>query len=432
MLGTVVADAYEVVARLAQGGMGALYKARHLRLERDVALKVLHPTVAEHEIARERFRREARAAARIAHPNVAQVLDVVTVADGRRALVVELLEGQDLQKRLENSGPLDLETTLRLAVELGRGVQAAHDAGVVHRDLKPSNVFLAAAGAKIIDFGVAALDDDDRLTRTGAVVGTPAYMAPEQVRGAHGVHPSADIYALGAIVYRCLAGVPPYDAGSPTATLAKILDGPPPPLRHHRPDLPHALEALVFRAMEEEPERRFASAATFAEAAEAVLHDLLAQSPEKLPGQEHIVRWGLPFTVGTLGLLVAQDALPETLIGSTAASVFGVALASAAHRLSNAGERSGALAWFTLTATLAFGVLGLALALAEHLQVISGAPGGLQAGLATAIGIAAARRYRSLSKRNVGPERNAAPKGSRTSAPSLSPSRPATQESVAV
>ena len=252
--------------------MGDLYVGQHLRLDRPVALKLLSADFKSSEIARARFEREARVTARIDSPFVVDVLDVFE-ADGRPCLVAELLEGEDLQRCLQKRKRLELREVLTLAVQLGRGLAAAHRAHIVHRDIKPSNVFLTDRGAKLIDFGVAALsegDADNPITRTGAVLGTPAYMAPEQVGNARHADARSDVYGVGAILYRALSGKPPY-RGAPTQVLGAILDGPPEPLEERCPELPFAVVDLVQHAMERNPTDRFASGDELADAAEALL-----------------------------------------------------------------------------------------------------------------------------------------------------------------
>lgn len=281
LIGVELERTYLLGEELGRGGMGALYVARHRRLRRDVAVKVLHAAFATHELALARFFREAEALARVRSPHVVQVLDALRVPDGRPALVVELLEGEDLQARLARVQRLPIDETLALAIELCRGLSAAHAVGVVHRDLKPSNVFLdARAGvAKLIDFGVAHLDGDAALTRTGTVVGTPAYMAPEQVRGSAGVDGRADVYGVGAVLYRCLTGRAPYEGSTPTAVLSQVLERSPEPPRAITPELPAEVESLVMRAMARDPDTRFSSAEELADACRTLLRRRSAPHP---------------------------------------------------------------------------------------------------------------------------------------------------------
>ncbi|MEM9073427.1 MAG: serine/threonine-protein kinase [Myxococcota bacterium] len=266
LIGETLADTYRIERPLGRGGMGALYVATHLRLEREVAVKVLHEAFATHDLALARFLREAKAMARVRSPHVVQVLDALRTADGRPCLVVELVDGEDLQSRLAN-GRLEVDEALEYAEQLATGLRDAHEAGVVHRDLKPSNVILDRHGhARLVDFGVAHLQGDAQLTQAGTVVGTPAYMAPEQVRGAS-ADPRVDLYGLGAVLYRALTGQAPYTGEVATAVLSEVLESPPPPPRAIAPDIPAEVESFLMRAMSRDPSTRFESAEEMARAA---------------------------------------------------------------------------------------------------------------------------------------------------------------------
>jgi formylglycine-generating enzyme required for sulfatase activity len=257
---------YEVQSVLGRGGMGVVYRARHLRLGRVVALKMaLEGSYAvPHE--RERFRRESEAVAALRHPNVVQVYDVGDV-DGRSYFTMELMEGGSLARKLSGAPQPALQTAVLLAALAG-AVQAAHEASVVHRDLKPGNVLLTADGTpKIADFGLARrLDTDESLTLSGAVIGTPSYAAPEQARGDRGeVGPRTDVYALGAILYECLTGRPPFRALAALVTLQQVVaDEPVAPLRLN-PSVPADLETICLKCLRKEPARRYASAKELAE-----------------------------------------------------------------------------------------------------------------------------------------------------------------------
>lgn len=304
LLGVTLAGAYEVLRPLGRGGMGALYVARQTRLERTVAVKVLHPSFADHELALSRFFREAQAMARVRSVHVAQVLDALRLPDGRPCLVLEHLHGEDLQAHLKK-GPMSPEDVLRLGVELCRGLEAVHAAGVVHRDLKPSNVFLDESGvAKLLDFGVAHLEGEDALTRSGTVVGTPTYMAPEQVRGSADVDGRADVYGLGAVLYRALTGKPPYGTGPATVVLSSVLEGPPEPPSALRPDLPLDVETWVLRAMSRDPRTRFQSPT---EMREEALRLIRKRRPEPTPTTGRRVQTAL-LAGGALGAAGAAAA----------------------------------------------------------------------------------------------------------------------------
>ncbi len=270
LVGGVIGSSYRIERRLADGGMGRLYQASHTRLPRKLAVKVLHEPHAHRPEAVRRFEREASALARLDHPHVLGIIDFVRTADGRGAIVTPLLEGESLEARLARDGRLDPEEALRLAREMCDGVAAAHREGIVHRDLKPSNVFLVErderdrAAVKLLDFGVAKLSNDD-MTRAGVVLGTPAYMAPEQARRSSDVDERADVYAIGAVLYRMLAGSPPYEGDDAASILAQVLAGPARRLGTHGA-FSEAIEAIVERAMARDPDERFPSARALARA----------------------------------------------------------------------------------------------------------------------------------------------------------------------
>src|SRR5215831_9579752 len=252
---------YEVESVLGRGGMGVVYRARHLRLGRLVALKMALAGSYAGPHERERFRREAEAVAALRHPNVVQVYDVGD-ADGRPYFTMELMEGGSLARKLTGA-PQPPRQTAALLATLAGAVQAAHEAGVVHRDLKPGNVLLTADGTpKVADFGLARrLDADERLTLSGAVLGTPSYTAPEQARGDRGaVGPRTDVYALGAILYECLTGRPPFRAGAAAATLQQVVADDPVPPRRLNPSVPADLETICMKCLSKEPRLRYASA----------------------------------------------------------------------------------------------------------------------------------------------------------------------------
>jgi hypothetical protein len=275
LLGQVLAGTYRVTGLMAEGGMGRLYEAEHLRLERRVAVKVMHERWAKRADLLARFEREARVLGRIRSPHVVQVLDVLQTPDGRPCIVCERLEGEDLEARLARDGMVPVPEALALARQACAGLAAAHAAGVVHRDLKPSNLFLVAGGGvKVLDFGVARLaegDEEARLTRTGAVVGTPAYMAPEQARGAAGVDARSDVYALGAVLYRMLTGQAPYTGPDASSTLAAVIERDPTRPRTLSKTIPEGVEHLVQTAMARDPDARPATAEALAEKLAAFL-----------------------------------------------------------------------------------------------------------------------------------------------------------------
>jgi WD40 repeat protein/tetratricopeptide (TPR) repeat protein len=261
-----VVPGYEIEAELGHGGMGVVYRARQLGLDRIVALKMIR--AGEHPLPEElaRFHVEGEAVARLSHPNIVQVFEVGTHA-GRPFLCMEYVEGGSLAQRVRGSTQPPREAAALVEV-LARAVHHAHQRHVIHRDLKPGNVLLAADGTpKVADFGLARrLDGEDGHTRTGAVLGTPAYMAPEQAAGERGaVGPAADVYALGAILYELLAGRPPFLADTPLEALLLVRQEEPVPPRRLRRGLSRDLETVCLKCLEKDPRRRYASALALAD-----------------------------------------------------------------------------------------------------------------------------------------------------------------------
>lgn len=254
---------YRVLRRIGSGGMATVYEAMHDDLEKRVAVKTLHPTLALDPEARGRFLREGRAAARIRHPNVVEVFDVGQEGD-TLYLVMEHLAGEDLGNLLGREGALSAERFVDLLLPVIAAVMTAHEAGVVHRDLKPENVFLAQARngtvvPKVLDFGISKVSGGGaRLTGSAAMLGTPVYMSPEQAQAGHVDHRS-DQYALGVMLYECATGTLPFQAPELYPLLHAIVQGEHRPPRALRPEIAPALEAVIERAMHRDPERRFAS-----------------------------------------------------------------------------------------------------------------------------------------------------------------------------
>jgi serine/threonine protein kinase len=273
MIGKTVAGRYSLVRLLGDGGMGAVYKAEDNVLRRFVALKLLHSAAAANPATVERFLREAQAAASIGHPNVIDILDFGD-AEGKPYLVMEYLRGRSLAEVLHAEGPMTVRRACVIATHALAGLQAAHDRGILHRDLKPANLMLThrygdRSFVKLLDFGFAALlsenaSPDRSLTPARTLVGTPAYAAPERLRGDDRRDARTDLYSLGVVLFEMLAGVRPFDAGSFADLARKVQNDPPPPLRLYRPDAPEALERVVFRALSKTLEDRFPKAEAFA------------------------------------------------------------------------------------------------------------------------------------------------------------------------
>ncbi|MEU8423288.1 protein kinase [Micromonospora sp. NPDC048835] len=269
VVGEVVGDRYRLVESIASGGMGDVWRAVDETLDRCVAIKMLRPRLVDDPGFGERFRREARAMAALRHPGVAQVYDYGEVsrpdASVLAYIVMECAQGQPLSERIAEVGRLGVAETMSIAAQTARALQAAHDAGVVHRDVKPGNLIIEPDGhVVLVDFGVAVTQEAASLTGTNQVVGTALYMAPEQVTRSE-ITPAIDIYALGAVVYHCLAGRPPHQGETAVAVALRHLEEEPPPLPA---DVPEAVQRLVATAMAKEPTRRFPTAASMATAAE--------------------------------------------------------------------------------------------------------------------------------------------------------------------
>jgi eukaryotic-like serine/threonine-protein kinase len=268
--GDLVDQKYRIDRELGAGGMGAVYLAENVRIQRRVAIKVLHPG-ADRETVR-RFEREAQAAGRIGCRHIVEVFDLGDLPDGAPYMVMEYLEGETLAQRLESGEKLSPEDLLPIAHELLEGLKAAHGAGIVHRDLKPENVFLVRGddgreSVKILDFGISKFQDPGGdaldLTRPGFAIGTPHYMSPEQATGSKHIDHRADLYSAGVILYRCLSGRFPFDAETVRELVFKVVSRTAPELRVHAPDLDPAWSVLVSRAMAHSPDDRFQSAEDF-------------------------------------------------------------------------------------------------------------------------------------------------------------------------
>jgi WD40 repeat protein len=256
---------YEILGELGRGGMGVVYKARHVALKRVVALKMILAGAYAGPDELARFQTEAEAVARLQHPNVVQIHEVGT-HQGRPYLALEFCGGGTLEQRLRQA-PLTPRAAAALVEVLARAMHAAHTRGVVHRDLKPANVLLAEDGTpRVTDFGLAKQLDAAGQTRTGAVVGTPSYMAPEQAAGqGHQVGAAADVYALGAILYECLTGRPPFKAATPLDTILQVLRDEPVPPSRLQPKVPRDLETVCLKCLHKDLARRYGSAAALAE-----------------------------------------------------------------------------------------------------------------------------------------------------------------------
>ena len=261
---------FNIVRVVGRGGMGVVLHATDTYLERDVAVKVLDPDVAKDELARTRFCREARAAASISHENVVAVHQVEH-EEGKDLpfLVMELISGESLEKKLQREGRLSLREIVSIGMQTAAGLAAAHDKGLIHRDIKPGNILLEKSGqrVKLTDFGLARAAEDVRLTRSGLVAGTPLYMSPEQASGEE-LDARSDLFSLGVVLYELAAGEPPFNGKTPLAVLKRSTEEQPQPLRERNPDLPEWFVHIVDRLLAKNPKDRFQSAREVADTLE--------------------------------------------------------------------------------------------------------------------------------------------------------------------
>jgi eukaryotic-like serine/threonine-protein kinase len=269
MASGILSGRYEIGDRLGSGGMSSVHMATDLILERTVAVKILAEHLSDDERFVERFRREALAVAKLIHPNIVQVYDT-GIDDGRHYIVMEYVQGRSGAQILQRQGPLDGDTTAEIGAQACAGLDYAHRRGIIHRDVKPGNLMIVGGPVgggemtvKLTDFGIARAVEQTRITQVGSVVGTAAYLSPEQVRGEEAT-PATDVYALGVVLYQFLTGRLPYE-GSTLAELAvrQQNESPLPPSAYND-EVPEALGAAVLRALEGDPNRRYASASELA------------------------------------------------------------------------------------------------------------------------------------------------------------------------
>jgi hypothetical protein len=277
--GDLIADRYELEELVGSGGMSSVFRARDQQLGRRIAIKILHERYGEDPEYIERFRREARAVARLSHPNIVTVIDRGEDG-GRQYIVFEHVEGENLKELVGRTGRLPLRRALELALPVADGLAFAHQQGLVHRDVKPQNVLLSQEGeVKVTDFGIArSLDVEHGVTQTGTVLGTGEYLAPEQASG-EPVSPATDVYSLGVVLWELLTGDTPFTGENLVAVALRHINEPLPSLRDERPDVPPRLAAAVERALAKDPARRFPSMSAFAAELRACLAELEGETP---------------------------------------------------------------------------------------------------------------------------------------------------------
>jgi eukaryotic-like serine/threonine-protein kinase len=256
MIGTVLSGRYRLEAKLGSGGMSTVYLARDQTLDRQVAVKVMHREMSEQADQLARFRQEARAVAKLSHPNVVSVIDAGEDG-GHPYIVFEYVEGETLKQRIARDGALDPQEAIAYAIEIGRGLSVAHGRNMVHRDIKPQNVLIDAEGrAKLTDFGISRQLEQDGMTATGRVLGTTDYVSPEQAMG-HKVDPRSDLYSLGVVLYEMLVGQVPFSADSQVGVAMKHVNEELPDVQRRRPEVSAAVALVVERAAAKDPSQRY-------------------------------------------------------------------------------------------------------------------------------------------------------------------------------
>jgi eukaryotic-like serine/threonine-protein kinase len=288
LIGATLAGRYQIEEVVGEGGMATVYAARHRLVDRPCAVKVMNPSLGKNEVIRERFRREAKAAQKLAHPNIIEIFDQGETAEGSLFLVMELLTGETLADVMDH-GKVAMERTLPIAIQVSRALARAHDLEVIHRDLKPENIFLAETSdgfdwVKLLDFGIARSMQDTRLTGAGEVFGTPQYMSPERITSIE-AGPAADLYSLGVILYEMLTGALPFDAPDVTSFFIKHLKEIPPSPRTKDPSIPVSLEKLIM--------------------------ELLAKDPKDRPVDAHRVNADLMAIAGAIGIRIPHESFGE-------------------------------------------------------------------------------------------------------------------------
>jgi eukaryotic-like serine/threonine-protein kinase len=275
---------FQILQKIGSGGMGSVYKALQPAMNRMVAVKILHPKLANRKDLVSRFRREARAMSHLTHPNTVKVHNFGELEDGSLYIVMEYLEGKNLNQTVRSEGPLPMERGLPILIQCCNALQEAHQQGIIHRDLKPENIFISAQGgikdfAKVLDFGLAKVTEREMrpgsiiLTQEGMVFGTPEFMSPEQAQGKT-LTASSDLYSLAVILYEVLTGKLPFEAKNPMEFIQLHVTQPPKPINERVPGktFPPLLWTVLERALAKKPEERWGSAAEFAHALQAVLN----------------------------------------------------------------------------------------------------------------------------------------------------------------
>jgi formylglycine-generating enzyme required for sulfatase activity/dienelactone hydrolase len=300
---------YRITERLGGGGMGLVYKAVDVRLNRFVALKFLSASLTKDPGAKERFIQEAQAASALDHPNICTIHEIDETPDRELFLTMAYYQGETLKQRIER-GALAIDEAVDVAVQITQALARAHGSGIVHRDIKPANLMLPKGGpVKIVDFGIAKLIGHSDITKTGTTVGTVAYMSPETIRGAE-AGPAADVWAVGVVLYEMLTGRRPFEGKDDLAVISRILDHPTPPVGAHRPGLPDRLQRTVARALEKDVAKRYPSAIELLTDLQACRVDMTRAEAAPAPLSQILRR---PLVVAAALVLLAIGAIPATI-----------------------------------------------------------------------------------------------------------------------
>jgi serine/threonine-protein kinase len=361
--GDILAGKFRVERVLGVGGMGVVVAAHHLQLDERVALKFLLPDALGDAAAVARFAREARAAVKIKSEHVARVSDVGTLPNGAPYMVMEYLEGGDLAGWLHERGALPVEQAVDFVLQACVAVADAHALGIIHRDLKPANLFCVRRSdgqlsIKVLDFGISKMTQlggsgPSAMTHTSALMGSPLYMSPEQMRSAKEVNPQTDIWAIGTILFELLAGKPPFLAESLPELVLRITSDPPPPIRSFRPEVPEALEAVILRCLEKDRQKRYPNVAELALALFPFAPKRSKASVERISG-----------IISAAGLSSSALALPPSpqVRGTVASGGTAPPVAQTTPGVPGVASRAGVVVAIGLAGLLAVGGAGLFLA----------------------------------------------------------------------
>jgi serine/threonine protein kinase len=329
LVGTVLAERYTIIRRIGEGGMGAVYEARHAIIGKRVAVKVLLEKFLENQELIARLLQEARLASSIGHENIVDVTDYGTTSDGRAFVVMEFLDGESLAQLVIRDAPLPIERCLGILRQVASALSAAHAKGIVHRDVKPENIYLVRRGdldfVKVVDFGVSKAvhsreegPDRQRLTRTGTVLGTPLYMSPEQARGGEDVDHRADIWGAGLMLYEALTGEVPFRANNYLGVISQVLTQETVPPSQLRPELgiPAAVDRVVMRALDKDRDKRYQQMAEFEHDLERLLAgDSTVALRDTTGSIEASTGRGLRWPLAAIGVLALGAAIAVALVG---------------------------------------------------------------------------------------------------------------------